>query len=44
MPSSLVIGSRGSRLALWQAEWARGELVALQPELDVRIEVIRTRG
>ncbi len=44
MASGLVIGSRGSPLALWQAEWARRELLALQPGLGVRIEVIRTRG
>lgn len=44
MAVGLVIGSRGSRLALWQAEWACRELTSLQPDLDVRIEVIRTRG
>src|ERR1043165_5133872 len=41
MSRQLVIGSRGSKLALWQAEQARH---ALLPQLDVRIEVIKTTG
>lgn len=44
MSRSLVIGSRGSKLALWQAEQARDRLLALHPEIDVRIEVIKTTG
>ena len=44
MPSRLVIGSRGSRLALWQAEWARGALHEREPKLDIEVEVIRTEG
>jgi len=38
----LTIGSRGSELALWQANWVRGVLEALGHEC--RIEVIRTTG
>jgi hydroxymethylbilane synthase len=38
----LVIGSRGSRLALWQAEWIKGRIEAVGR--PVRIEVIRTSG
>jgi len=41
MSRPLVIGSRGSKLALWQAEQARR---ALLPHIDVRIEVIKTTG
>ena len=44
MSRPLVIGSRGSKLALWQAEQARERLVALNSQLDVRIEVIKTTG
>lgn len=44
MSRPLVIGSRGSKLALWQAEQARERLQALNPEIDVRIEVIKTTG
>jgi hydroxymethylbilane synthase len=38
----LVIGSRGSQLALWQAHWVRDRLQALGQ--DCRIEIIRTTG
>src|SRR5215211_3982456 len=44
MSRSLVIGSRGSKLALWQAEQARERLRLLNPQLDVRIEIIKTTG
>ena len=44
MSRALVIGSRGSTLALWQAEQARERLRNLHPQLDVRIEVIKTTG
>ena len=38
----LTIGSRGSQLALWQANWVRGELEALG--CACRIEIIKTTG
>ena len=44
MKRSLVIGSRGSKLALWQAEHARLQLVELDPTLTVSIEIIKTTG
>src|SRR6476659_8136660 len=44
MSRALVIGSRGSKLALWQAEQARQRLLDLNPEIDVRIEIIKTTG
>lgn len=44
MPRPLVIGSRGSKLALWQAEQARERLLRLNPELYIRIEIIKTTG
>ncbi|HSL55000.1 MAG TPA: hydroxymethylbilane synthase [Pyrinomonadaceae bacterium] len=40
----LIIGSRGSKLALWQAEQARTRLQSLDPQLDVHIEIIKTTG
>lgn len=40
----LVIGSRGSALALWQASHVAGKLRAIHPELNVRIQRITTRG
>jgi hydroxymethylbilane synthase len=44
MSRPLIIGSRGSKLALWQAEQARARLQALNPQLDVHIEIIKTTG
>ncbi|MFN2453103.1 MAG: hydroxymethylbilane synthase [Pyrinomonadaceae bacterium] len=41
---TLIIGSRGSRLALWQSEWVSRELQTLYPQLDVNIEIIKTTG
>lgn len=38
----LVIASRGSQLALWQARWAQARLAALGR--DSRIEIIKTTG
>ncbi|HST53456.1 MAG TPA: hydroxymethylbilane synthase [Pyrinomonadaceae bacterium] len=40
----LVIGSRGSKLAMWQSEWVKARLEALDPGASVRIEVIKTSG
>ena len=44
MSRPLVIGSRGSKLALWQAEQARASLRRLNPQIDVDIEIIKTTG
>src|SRR5258708_26614126 len=38
----LVIGSRGSQLALWQARWVQGRLMSLG--IETRIEIIKTTG
>jgi hydroxymethylbilane synthase len=43
MPN-LIIGSRGSRLALWQANWIKSELERLHEGLEVEIEIIKTTG
>ena len=40
----IVIGSRGSELALWQAEWVKRKLETSFPRLSVAIELIRTTG
>lgn len=42
--SVLTIGSRGSRLALWQANWVKDRLRSLYQDLEVRIEIIKTSG
>src|SRR6266403_635910 len=38
----MVIGSRGSQLALWQARWVQARLAELG--LESRIEIIKTTG
>ncbi|HEY0099813.1 MAG TPA: hydroxymethylbilane synthase [Pyrinomonadaceae bacterium] len=44
MREHFIIGSRGSKLALWQSEWVRSRLRELRPEAEIRIEVIKTSG
>jgi len=46
MPLSkpLIIGTRGSKLALAQATWVAGALRAAHPDLDIETRVIGTRG
>jgi hydroxymethylbilane synthase len=44
MKERLIIGSRGSKLALWQAEWVKAQLCALHPNIAVKIEIIKTSG
>src|SRR5437867_1428586 len=41
---TLVIGSRGSDLALWQAKYIQARLKEIYPELSSRIEIIHTKG
>jgi hydroxymethylbilane synthase len=40
----LVIGTRGSKLALWQAEWVHARLRQLEPGLSVSLKRIKTTG
>lgn len=42
--NKVIIGTRGSKLALWQAEWIKSELQKLNPGLDVQLNRIKTRG
>jgi hydroxymethylbilane synthase len=44
MSRTLVVGSRGSKLALWQAEWARQALAACSPGTAVEVRIIKTHG
>lgn len=44
MIEKLTIGSRGSKLALWQANWVMGRLQSAFPELLIEISVISTKG
>ena len=44
MRKHLVIATRGSRLALWQAEHVKSRLEAQDPGLTVSLNVIKTKG
>ena len=41
---NIVIGSRGSQLALWQANWVKSELERLHDSVDIDIRIIATSG
>jgi hydroxymethylbilane synthase len=40
----LTIGTRGSRLALWQAEWVCAQIIERHPECEVSLVKIKTSG
>jgi hydroxymethylbilane synthase len=44
MKSILRIGTRGSMLALWQANWVKQTIEAQHSHLSVEIQIIKTRG
>jgi hydroxymethylbilane synthase len=44
MKTSLRIGSRGSKLALWQANWVKQTLEAKFSHLALEIRIIKTQG
>ena len=44
MESSVTIGTRGSQLALWQANWIKDRLETLHPGIRVALEIIKTKG
>ena len=41
---TLVLGSRGSQLALWQTNHIKSTLESLYPKLSIRVEIIKTLG
>jgi hydroxymethylbilane synthase len=41
---NIVIGTRGSKLALWQANWVKAELEKLHAGLRIDINLIKTTG
>lgn len=43
-PTRIVIGTRASKLALWQSHHIRDRLLGLDPSLDISLERISTRG
>ncbi|MBI5642348.1 MAG: hydroxymethylbilane synthase [Deltaproteobacteria bacterium] len=44
MKKKVIIGTRGSKLALWQANWVKSELEKKYPDIEVSLEKIKTTG
>jgi hydroxymethylbilane synthase len=44
MARPIVIGTRGSKLALWQAEWVRAALTQRFPDVACELAIIKTAG
>jgi len=44
MKNKICIGTRGSKLALWQANFIKSEIERLFSELHVEINIIKTKG
>ena len=42
--NTITIGTRGSKLALWQAETVKSELEKAHPHLNVQLKIIKTKG
>ncbi len=42
--SRIVIGTRGSQLALWQANWVKEEIERRHPDVSVSLKIIKTTG
>lgn len=40
----VIIGTRGSQLALWQANWVKKALETKHPSISVELEIIKTKG
>ena len=44
MQNSLTIGTRGSQLARWQAQFVKNQLESHFPDIEVHMEIIKTTG
>ena len=44
MSNELKVGTRGSQLALWQANWVKEKLIEVYPDLNVTLIKIKTTG
>jgi hydroxymethylbilane synthase len=42
--NSIVLGTRGSQLALWQTNWVKSKLEKHYPQLQIKVETIKTKG
>jgi hydroxymethylbilane synthase len=41
---TLILGTRGSKLALWQSNWMADRLRELRPNLEVELKIFTTQG
>lgn len=44
MKNKIIIGSRGSDLALWQSNYIKSKLQEIYNDVDIQIEIIKTKG
>jgi len=44
MGNKIIIGTRGSALALWQANWVKSEILKKNSDLKISLEIIKTKG
>ena len=44
MIQKIIIGTRGSQLALWQTNWVKAQIEKHHPGIEVEIKVISTKG
>lgn len=42
--NKIVIATRGSMLALWQAEWIKSQLKEINPDFEIELNKIKTTG
>jgi len=41
---TIIIGTRGSKLALWQTNWVKAEIEKHHPQINVETQIISTKG
>jgi len=44
LKQKLILGTRGSELALWQANFVKSELEKKNKNLSIEIRIIKTKG
>ena len=42
--NKIVIATRKSMLALWQAEWIKSQLMEINPDFEIELNKIKTTG
>lgn len=42
--NKIIIATRGSKLALWQAEWIKSQIKNIHPDMEVELNKIKTTG